>query len=127
MLKIHALILVTATSFVLLSNATFKPLYFWQFTALAAGECTGLRIESPNYDSGKDEPLVLKALIDGIEKDGKLEYIWTVSRGSIKTGQGTPSITLEVEHKRASLVVEVEIKGLPDGCPGKTTFYVDHY
>ena len=92
-----------------------------------ARECPVVSVASPNFDSGKDEPLIFHVTVSGVEKERKLEYEWVVSRGEIKTGQGTPSITVEVAHNGASVGAKVKVKGLPDGCSGEAVNYITHY
>ena len=46
-----------------------------------------------------------------------LEYEWTVSAGTITSGSGTPTITVDTTGLRdTSLTATVKIKGLPEGC-----------
>src|SRR4030095_4490900 len=44
-----------------------------------------------------------------------IEYVWSVSAGRIKDGQGTNSI--RVIQPSTRLTATVEVKGLPAGCP----------
>lgn len=47
-----------------------------------------------------------------------LKFQWTVSAGTIISGQGTPSIEVESHWMRndSHIVATVEVSGLPDGC-----------
>jgi PKD-like domain len=50
----------------------------------------------------------------------KLSYNWTVSAGTIKSGQGTSSISVDTTGLGgASLEATVQVAGLPEGCAGK--------
>jgi hypothetical protein len=56
--------------------------------------------------------------VSNFNKDSKLSYTWTVSAGTVLSGQGTPSITVDttgLDNQTATATVEV--KGLPDSCP----------
>ena len=55
------------------------------------------------------------AHVEPIDQSWTLEYKWTLSEGTIDSGQGTSQI--EVIQPDASLTVTVEIRGLPSGCP----------
>jgi hypothetical protein len=63
------------------------------------------------------EPMPFKVLLSEEDKNLRLEYKWTVSRGVIIKGQGTSSI--KVAPTRVSsqtITAKVEIKGLPQNC-----------
>lgn len=90
-------------------------------------ECPTVSVYCPNFYSVKDEPLVFKVTVSGADKDRKLAYEWAVSRGEIKTGQGTTSITVEVERNGTGVGATVRVKGLPDGCGGEAGNYITHY
>jgi hypothetical protein len=57
----------------------------------------------------------------------KLTYKWTVSRGEIKSGQGTPKITVDAERNGKGLGATVEVLGLPMTCPNKAGCYRTHF
>lgn len=46
----------------------------------------------------------------------KLEYVWSVSTGSILAGQGTSTIDVR-EPNGSCITATVEIKGFPESCP----------
>lgn len=54
----------------------------------------------------------------GNEFVGKFEYIWTVSRGEIISGQGTSKIEFLAgeENSGTNVTVSIKIKGLPENC-----------
>lgn len=64
------------------------------------------------------EPLTFTANVTGKTKTLLLEYEWTISNGTISSGQGTPSITVDTTGlSDTNITAEVKIKGLYDNCP----------
>ena len=57
----------------------------------------------------------------------KLTYQWTLSRGEIKSGQGTSKITVDAERNGKSMGASVEVLGLPGNCANKASCYVSHF
>jgi hypothetical protein len=91
-------------------------------------KCPVIIVECQNWASSEDSPLIFNVTVTGVEEGAKLEYEWKpTSRGKIKTGQGTTSITLEAEHNGSSIGVLVEVKGLPEGRDGKASNTITHY
>lgn len=69
-------------------------------------------------DSG--QPMVFKAEVENLPKDITLQYFWTLTAGEIISGQGTPTIKVDVgKLNNQSVTAAVEIKGLPGNCPNK--------
>lgn len=63
------------------------------------------------------EPMTFTANVTGLTKNSTLEYEWTVSNGTITSGQGTPSITIDTTGlSDTNITAEVKIKGLFDNC-----------
>ncbi|MEP6900778.1 MAG: hypothetical protein ABJA66_03450 [Actinomycetota bacterium] len=63
------------------------------------------------------EPMNFTANVTGITKDLTLEYEWKVSSGTISSGQGTPSITVDTtDLEDTNITAEIKIKGLYDNC-----------
>ena len=47
-----------------------------------------------------------------------LRYKWSVTNGTIREGQGTPVITVEIDKTMGvNAIATVEVLGLPPGCP----------
>lgn len=67
----------------------------------------------------KGQPQSFTANVVGAE-NRQLEYIWTVSSGTIVAGQGTTSITVETD-KEELITANVEVKGFPEGCQNTAT------
>lgn len=75
-------------------------------------EVSGGGVVQPN------EPMTFTANVTGLTKNSTLEYEWTVSNGTISSGQGTPSITIDTTGlSGTNITAEVKIKGLYDNCP----------
>jgi hypothetical protein len=79
----------------------------------AASRCPQVLVACPK-DIASDE-WTYRVLVDGAPPGPKYSYKWSVSEGAIKTGQGTPSITIDRPETR-EITVEVEVEGLPEGC-----------
>ena len=90
-------------------------------------ECSQVTVECPEINPLKEEPLIFTATVSGVEQDKKLEYEWRVSRGEIKSGQGTPSITVEVKRDGTGVGAVVRVKGLPEGCGEEAGCHITHY
>jgi hypothetical protein len=59
-----------------------------------------------------------RAAVSNFSKDAKFSYTWTVSAGTILSGQGTPAIVVDTTGLGGQTVTAtVEVKGLPDSCP----------
>jgi hypothetical protein len=67
-------------------------------------------------DDVSPKVLTYTAHISGLESGQKVSYKWSVSRGKIKSGQGTSSITIERPEEMYGLTATVEVEGLPKGC-----------
>jgi hypothetical protein len=66
--------------------------------------------------------ITFTAKVGNAPADAKLSYNWTVSAGTIKMGQGTPSITVDTtELAGISVEATVQVSGLPEACDGKAT------
>jgi hypothetical protein len=66
-----------------------------------------------------DDAVTLSARITGIEKSQNLSFNWWVSAGKITSGQGTPEIKYAAssDEYRERIDVNVDVTGLPKGCP----------
>lgn len=64
-----------------------------------------------------DEPLTFSAFVSDSAKYPNLEYLWTVSNGTIIEGQGTATIKTEIpESDGRNITATVQIKGIPENC-----------
>src|ERR1044071_433640 len=69
----------------------------------SAGVSKGMIAECPKIDMtypdpfDEKTPLKFGVRIEGVDPSRKLKYSWFVSKGHIKSGQGTASIVVEAE------------------------------
>lgn len=77
---------------------------------------TSIRVNAPTMDIEAGKPFEFIAVINGLPKDLSVTYNWTVSAGTITSGQGTSVITVEVESNDENCTATVEIGGLPREC-----------
>ena len=88
----------------------------------AAPDCPTVSVTCP---SDRDA-LQFTATVSPDKPEIKLTYKWTVSRGEIKSGQGTPTITVEAERNGKGIGATVEVGGLPNNCPNQASCYITH-
>jgi hypothetical protein len=64
-------------------------------------------------------PMKFVATLSGKTDNLTLEYEWKVSAGTIASGQGTCSITVDTTGlaNGTNITAEVTVKGLPENCP----------
>jgi len=77
-------------------------------------ECPTITVSCP--DDLSQKLLTYTAHISALEPDQKVSYKWTVSRGKIKSGQGTSSITVERPEEMHGFTATVEVEGFPKEC-----------
>ena len=98
------------------------------FLPKAEQKCPTIAITPPD---GKDKDTwTFSVRVENVEPNLKLTYKWTVRYGhrfdDVKSGQGTPSITIDTRDTGEGLLVEVEIGGLEAGCPNKAWVSSSH-
>lgn len=89
-------------------------------TVNRAGECPTLSIECP----GDDGEIAFTAKVAPEKAD--LTYQWSVSRGKIKSGQGTAKIIVEAKRDGTSIGASVEISGIPITCAHTASCFRSH-
>jgi len=89
----------------------------------APGECPTISVECP---SGENE-IVFSVKVTRENPDCKLTYQWTITRGEIKSGQGTAIIIVEAERDGSGIGASVEVLGLPSACANKASCYRTHF
>jgi PKD domain-containing protein len=69
------------------------------------------------------EPFTFTASIEDAPADAKLTYNWSVSPGTISSGQGTSAITVDTTSigGNETLTATVEVGGFPEGCGRKAS------
>lgn len=85
--------------------------------ARTAQKCPAVEVTCPD-DVRPGEPLTYSASVDAAAADVKYTYKWTVSAGSIKSGQGTSSMVVDTTGlpDNWGLTGTVEVGGLPERC-----------
>jgi hypothetical protein len=92
-------------------------------TIAAPADCPTISVACP----ADGDTLQFTATVTPANPDLKLTYQWTVSRGEIKSGQGTPQITVDAERNGKGLGATVEVSGLPAKCPNNASCYRTHF
>ena len=80
--------------------------------------CPVIKVDSRGaVQSG--EPISFTANIKGGVKKSNLEYEWSISAGTIVSGQGASSISVDTTNLESvtEIIAEVKIKGLFENCP----------
>jgi len=80
-------------------------------------DCPSISVDGPSGITPPGGTMTFTAALSGGSQDG-LTYNWTVSDGTIASGQGTPSITVTAPSNEAggNITASVEIGGYPAGC-----------
>ena len=97
---------------------------------VTVGECTGcekppppcpvVSVSCPN-DVGPGEPITFTASVSGGESGATWTYNWSVSAGTISSGQGTSTITVDTAGLAGqSVTATVSIGGADPSCTGTT-------
>jgi hypothetical protein len=82
-----------------------------------AKQCPSVKAMCPTGDWTLDRPVFVTAQISDVAPDAVLTYNWTISAGTIKSGQGTPTITIDTSATAGqSVTATVEVGGI-NGCP----------
>lgn len=87
-------------------------------------ECPTATISGPAGITAPGETMTFTANVSGGTQQGAITYNWSVSGGTIESGQGTPSIVVRTAREQAgqSITATVELGGLPNcGCPATLT------
>ncbi|MDT4896333.1 MAG: hypothetical protein QOH25_1410 [Acidobacteriota bacterium] len=93
-------------------------------TTVTIAECTNcvppcptLSISCPTDQVLAGTPATVSANVSGGDPNASVTYNWTVSSGTISSGQGTPSITIDTTGLAGqNVTATVELGGLPPEC-----------
>lgn len=95
-------------------------IFIFTFCILTFGQnsnCPTISVTGPSSATQPGETATFTANVSGIEMS-KIEYRWSVNKGTIIEGQGTSTITVSTEGlEDSTLTAIVETKGFPKGCP----------
>ena len=68
------------------------------------------------------DTLTFTVAVSNFDKNARLSYTWTVSAGTVLSGQGTPAIVVDTTGLNSQAVeATVEVKGLPASCLQKAS------
>lgn len=81
--------------------------------------CPVVSVSCPS-DVGAGEPITFTASVTGGEAGATWTYNWSVSAGTISSGQGTPSITVDTTGLEGTVTATVSIGGADPSCTGTT-------
>jgi hypothetical protein len=85
--------------------------------AAAAQECPRIEVMCPTEMLEQGTPMTFSASVSGGEPNAQFTFNWTVSAGTITSGQGTPSVTLDTTGLGGQIIkATVEVGGLPQSC-----------
>jgi hypothetical protein len=80
-------------------------------------ECPRISVTCPTSFVRQGEPLTFTAAISGAAPNTQYTFNWTVSAGTISSGQGTPTITLDTTGLGGqNIQVTVEVGGVTEEC-----------
>ena len=83
----------------------------------ASDECPRLSMTCPSASVQHGEPLTFTASISGGSPNARYSFNWTVTAGTITSGQGTPTITVDTTGLDGQqLTATVEVGGFPAQC-----------
>jgi hypothetical protein len=86
-------------------------------SGLTAPACPSVVIECPTASQEEGAPLILTVHVKNAAINSSLEYRWVVSSGSIKSGQGTPTIVLDTSGLGGRTITAlVEVQGFAPTC-----------
>jgi hypothetical protein len=83
----------------------------------ASVQCPSITVKCPASLVKQGEPLTFTAAINGGTPNAQYTFNWMVSAGTISSGQGTPTITLDTTGLGGqNIQVTVEVGGIPEKC-----------
>lgn len=84
--------------------------------------CPFIRIFGERYLLKHDTPLKFRAHVSDGDSRVQPTFEWKVSQGKITSGQGTHSITVELQAEYKTVHVTVEVGGYSPDCPSRDSF-----
>lgn len=105
-----------------LTLASLTTLFVGGARARRVHQCPVVDVSCP--DTGAPgTPVTFTANVSGRPADVNPTYNWVVSAGTVTSGQGTSSITVDTTGMppNSVLTATVDLKGLPESCPASTS------
>jgi hypothetical protein len=91
-------------------------------SARATQKCPTVWVAGPTSDLMADSPIVFTARLSGVNPTARPEFRWETSAGTIVSGQGTPSITIDtVGLGGVTVSVKVTVSGIATTCPAEAS------
>lgn len=87
-------------------------------------ECPTISVDCPSPD---DREIAFTLRVKGEDPNVKLRYQWSITKGEIKSGQGTAKIILKADRDGSGIGASVEVLGLPAECANKASCYITHF
>lgn len=85
--------------------------------ATAAQQCPSIKLTCTSEVRG-GVPVVVSAYVNGVDNKTPLVFDWSLSAGTIISGQGTSSVSVNTTGLDGQvLLVTVQVKGLAQACP----------
>lgn len=95
----------------------FFLIFIFTLTYSKAQNCPGIMVQSPSYEIPEGDTLVFVAATKGADPRLAITYNWTISAGTIISGQGTAKIIVNTGGLAGMFVTAtVELGGLPAKC-----------
>ena len=87
------------------------------FESSNQSDCPTISVTCPESDDSS-KPMKFKANVVGGKTHGEVSYNWSITKGTIKNGQGTSTIEVDLSGRDCDgLTATVEIGGLDVDCP----------
>jgi hypothetical protein len=86
--------------------------------AAQTANCPEITVTGPSGVTKPGDTMTFTASAGASDQNSKLEYSWTVSSGTIESGQGTSSITVRSTKEMANSnpIATLKMVGFPAGC-----------
>ncbi|HET6892984.1 MAG TPA: hypothetical protein VFH31_17900 [Pyrinomonadaceae bacterium] len=102
------------SSLILSAFAVFTPIGLSQGSVT----CPTVWINGPTSDSAANEPLVFTARVTRLNPTAQPKFRWEISAGTILSGQGTPSVTIDTTGLGGvTVTAKVIVEGMATDCP----------
>ena len=83
--------------------------------------CPTVTVTAPTADVEAGTSFQCMAVVSNLAKDASVTYNWVVSTGTITSGQGTSSITVEVPADDQYCTATVDMGGFPKTCSSSSS------
>lgn len=105
-----------------MKKAIFTAIFILTFCIFSFGQtqnnpnCPEIKVTGPSSVTSPGETMTFMVNVSDVDLD-KIEYQWSVDKGTIIEGQGNPVIVVSTDGlDEATITANVKIKNLPQGC-----------